>query len=96
MRTNSPEAIAITKRFFLAIDYLIATRKIRGLNTFAKKYNINYWNLRTVRDEPEKRFLKVEYVAYIVGDFNVCPEYILFGYGSILKEDSMECDTKEP
>lgn len=96
MRTNSPEAIAITKRFFIAIDYLIATRRIRGLNTFAKKHNINYWNLRTVRDEPEKRVLKVEYVAYIVSDFNVCPEYILFGYGSILKEDSIECDTKGP
>lgn len=96
MRTNSPEAIAITKRFFLAIDYLIATRRIRGLNTFAKKHNINYWNLRTVRDEPEKRVLKVEYVAYLVSDFNVCPEYILFGYGAILKEDLIECDTKEP
>lgn len=96
MRTNSPEAIAITKRFFLAIDYLIATRKMRGLNTFAKKHNINYWNLRTVRDEPEKRVLKVEYIAYIVSDFKVCPEYILFGYGSIMKDNTSECDTKEP
>lgn len=95
MRTNSPEAIAITKRFFIAIDYLIATRQIRGLNTFAKMHNINYWNLCTIRDEPEKRVLKVEYIAYIVSDFNVC-QYILFGYGSIIKDDIIECDTKEP
>lgn len=86
MRTNSPEAIAITKRFFHAIDYLISTRKIRGLNTFATKHNINYWNLCTLRKEPEKRVLKVEYIAYLVSDFSVSPEYLLFGYGSIIKK----------
>lgn len=94
MHKNTPVATAITKRFFIAIDYLIFLRKLRGLNTFAKKYNINYWNLYTIRKEPEKRVLKVEYIAYIVSDFNVCPEYILFGYGSILKDNIIECGTK--
>ncbi len=87
MRTNSPEAIAITKRFFHAVDYLISTRRIRGLNTFATKHNINYWNLCTLRKEPEKRVLKVEYIAYLVSDFSVSPEYLLFGYGSIIKKN---------
>lgn len=86
MRNNSDEAIAITKRFFLAIDILISLRKIRGLNSFAKKYNINYWNLYTLRKEPERRVLKVEYLAYIVGDFGISSDYLLLGIGSMLKE----------
>ena len=85
MRKNTPEAIAITKRFFLAIDYLMARRELRGLNTFAQKYNANYWNLCTLRKEPERRILKVEYIAYLAGDYNISLEYIIFGIGSIKK-----------
>lgn len=70
----------------MAIDILISLRKIRGLNSFAKKYNINYWNLYTLRKEPERRVLKVEYLAYIVGDFGISSDYLLLGIGSMLKE----------
>ena len=80
----SSEGAAITKRFFHAIDVLIVQRKMRGLNTFAKKYNINYWNLCTLRKEPERRVLKVEYVSFLVRDFGVSPTYILLGVGSIM------------
>lgn len=85
MLNVSSDGAAITKRFFFAIDTLIAKKKLRGLNTFAKKYNINYWNLNTLRKEPERRVLKVEYLAYIVGDFGVSPDYLLFGIGSVFK-----------
>jgi len=80
----SSEGAAITKRFFHAIDVLIVQRKMRGLNTFAQKYNINYWNLCTLRKEPERRVLKVEYVSFLVRDFGVSPTYILLGVGSIM------------
>ena len=79
MRLNSPEATAITKRFFLAIDYLIAKREIRGLNTFANMHNLNYWNLYTLRKEP------VDYIAFLAKDFNISLEYLIFGIGSIIK-----------
>lgn len=80
----SSEGAAITKRFFHAIDVLIVQRKMRGLNTFAQKYNINYWNLCTLRKEPERRILKVEYVSFLVRDFGVSPTYILLGVGNIM------------
>jgi hypothetical protein len=85
MRLNSPEATAITKRFFIAIDYLIAKREIRGLNTFANMHNLNYWNLYTLRKEPERRVLKVDYIAFLAKDFNISLEYLIFGVGSIIK-----------
>lgn len=92
MRKNTTEATAITKRFFLAIDVLIMQRKLRGLNSFAKKYDINYWNLYTLRKEPEKRVLKIEFVANLIKDFDVSPEYILFGTGQITKRNFYNCE----
>lgn len=80
----SSEGAAITKRFFHAIDVLIVQRKMRGLNTFAQMYNINYWNLCTLRKEPERRLLKAEYVAFLVRDFGVSATYILLGVGNIM------------
>ena len=88
MLNVSPEAIAITKRFFLAIDILILQKKLRGMNSFAKKYNVNYWNLSTLRKEPERRILKIEYVAYLVKDFGVSTDYLLFGIGSMFREEN--------
>ena len=38
----SKEGIAVTKRFFEAIDMLKAQKQMRGLLTFTKAHNINY------------------------------------------------------
>jgi hypothetical protein len=37
-----PEGVAITKRFFEAIDMLKAQRRIRGLQTFTRAHGINH------------------------------------------------------
>ncbi len=84
MLNVSDEAILITKRFFMAIDILVAQRKLRSLNSFAVKYNINYWNLWTIKKEPEKRILKTEYLSYLVRDFSVSPYFLLTGVGDII------------
>lgn len=41
----SKEGIAITKRFFEAIDMLKAQKRIRGLKTFTRKHNITRTNI---------------------------------------------------
>ena len=46
----SKEGIAITKRFFEAIDMLKAQKRMRGLLTYTKAHDINYWNINTVRN----------------------------------------------
>lgn len=84
MRINiTPEGIAITKRFFLAIDTLQVMRKIRGLKTFTDKYDINYWNMSTLRKEPERRFLKPEWLSHLVNDYGVNAKWLLVGVGNM-------------
>lgn len=81
----SPTGAAITKRFFFVIDVLVNQRKLRGMKTFTDLYNINYWNLSTLRKDQDKRMLKPEWLAYMVQDFNVNAEWLLTGVGSMFK-----------
>ena len=81
--TMTPEGIAITRRFFLALDTLRMTKAIRGMKTFTDRYGINYWNLSTLRKEPEKRILKSEWLAYLVNDYNINAVWLLTGKGNI-------------
>ena len=71
----------ITMRFFLALVQLKADKKIRGVQTFARKYDINYWNLQTLKKEPSKRILKPEYIYYLVTDFGVSSDWLITGNG---------------
>ncbi len=81
----SNEGVEITKRFFKVIDLLISSNIIRGLQTFTSKYNINRWNLITVRDNPTTRVIKPEWIYYLCKEYNINPDYIITGKGQIFK-----------
>ena len=75
----SKEGIAVTNRFFEAIDMLKAQKKIRGLQTFTRQYDINRWNIITVKQNPEKSVLKPEWIVYLVRDYGVSADWVLLG-----------------
>lgn len=81
----SPEGIAVTKRFFEALDMLKAQRRIRGLLTFTKAHDINYWNINTVRNQPESSVLKPEWITYLVIDYGVSADWVITGRGGMFK-----------
>lgn len=81
----SEEGMAVTARFFKALGYLKDARRIRGIQTFTKKYNINRWNLYTVRDNSERSILKPEWCTYLVRDYGISAEWLLTGEGSVFK-----------
>ena len=84
MRINiSPEGDTKKKRFFLAIETLQMQRRLRGMKTFTDRYNINYWNLSTLRKEPDRRFLKPEWLSHLVQDYQVNANWLLIGVGNM-------------
>lgn len=78
------EGEEITLRFFESLEFLKHDGKIRGIKTFTRKHNINYWNILTLKKEPSKRFLKCEYLAYLVEDYGISADWLLTGRGNIL------------
>lgn len=74
---------AIVRRFFTALDCLIATKAIRGRETFTRLYGINKRNMYTQMHQPEKAILKPVWLAYLVRDFNVSARWLLTGEGDM-------------
>lgn len=83
----SQEGIAITKRFFAAIDRLREEKKIRGLQTFTREQGINYWNLNTVKKQPERSVLKPEWLYYLVTNYGISSEWLITGNGEFYREN---------
>ena len=81
----SQEGIDITDRFFKALDVLKERKEIRGLQTFTREYEINRWNLNTVKKNPSSSVLKPEWIAYLVRDFGVSSDWVLLGKGNMFK-----------
>ena len=84
--TISNEGANITRRFFLALETLQVKKELRGLKSFTDRYGLNYWNINTLRKEPEKRILKAEWLTYLVSDYNISAEWLLTGRGSMFKD----------
>lgn len=79
----SEEGIAISRRFFEAIELLKLQKKIRGLQTFTRNHNMNRWNVNQVKFHPDRSVLKPEWIVYIYKDYGVSIEWIVLGRGPI-------------
>lgn len=82
----SEEGVAITNRFFMAIDMLSEARYLRGLQTFTNRYGLNRRNIMHIKDVPEKAVLKPELLVPLVRDYNVSAEWLLTGEGAVFKD----------
>ncbi len=82
----SEQGVAITERFFLAIETLKKDRVIHSLLQFTTEHNINRWNLMTVRNQPTRSVLKPEWIHYLCRDYNVSAEWIILGQGNFYND----------
>ena len=82
----SPAGIAVTQRFFEAIDMLKAQKRIRGLQTFTTEHEINRWNMYTVKCNPERSVLKPEWMVYLVRNYGISANWLLLGEGNMFRE----------
>lgn len=75
--------IEISKRFFEAIDALVASNVIRGLKTFANEYNINRGSMNKTRNHPERYSIQLSWISYLIKDFDISPQWMMTGSGKM-------------
>lgn len=82
----SDEGVAISKRFFEAIEELKAQKRIRGLQTFTRNHKLRRWGVTCVKFYPETHVLRPEWIYYLHQDYKVSVEWIILGKGSMFEE----------
>ena len=78
------ETLDINSRFFQAVDYLVSTKKIKGLKTLSTQWGVSRFSLTWSKNHPEEKRLKIEYIYYIVRDYNISLNWLFFGEGEML------------
>lgn len=91
-KTVRPQVLAIQSRFFEAIEMLIQSGKIKGLQTFCTEYGLHrpkYSNLRNHPEEPKPntgyKFIDLDALHYLVADFGVSADWLLTGKGGMFR-----------
>lgn len=87
----SKDGVEITKRFFKAVDALRSQGAIRGLQTFTRRYNLNYWNMTTLKNAPDAHVLKPECLCYLARDYGVSAGWLLTGKGCMFLTQKDKC-----
>jgi hypothetical protein len=85
---QNEEGVKIVERFFEAIYDLKEKKRIRGKQTFTKKYNINNRNFWLLEQDKSRDILQLAWIKHLVTDFGVSAEWIITGQGRMY--------TKEP
>lgn len=88
MKNIGETDIVIAERFFFALDELSRRKIIRGLQTFTRRHDINYWNISTTRKHLDRCSVKAEWLAFLAQDYGVSCEWLLLGNGDIFTQDS--------
>lgn len=89
---QTPDSQKIISRFFQALYHLKEEKKIRGKQTFTRKFEINRWNMNTLEKDMSRDIFQPAWLTYLVTEYHVSAEWLLTGQGSIM---SREYKTKE-
>lgn len=83
---QSATSQAVIRRFFVAVRTLIEQKRLRGLQTFTRRYGINRRNFLTLEKQPERDMFQLEWFAALVRDWGVSARWLLTGDGEMFGE----------
>lgn len=94
-KSVNPEALAITRRFFEALNLAVDNGKFDGIKGFCAAHHLNrvkYATLKNSIDKPVEEMtykcIDVDALAAICRDFGVSAEWLLLGHGKMLKTNA--------
>jgi hypothetical protein len=95
----TPIMDGVNRRFFVAIDMLVAMRRVNSLEAFCKEFNLHPPRYREMRltygvtpnpNSKPSRYVNIEIDAiyYLCHRYSVSTEWILLGRGKMFKNEA--------
>lgn len=96
-KTVRPQTLAIQKRFFEAMQNLMQSGEIKGLQSFCAEYGLHrpkYSNIKNHIDNPEDgtgyKFIDIDALSYLVADYGISADWLLVGKGTMFKTKKVQ------
>jgi hypothetical protein len=80
---NTPVSKQIIQRFYDALDAIIAMKKIRGVNTYCRLYEIDRRNFIAQRKDLDRGWFQVSWLNPMVSEYGVSARWLLTGFGKM-------------
>lgn len=83
---NTPGSQEIMTRFYSALEALIALKKIRGVNTYCRRNNIDRRNLNAQKKDLDRSIFQLSWLQPMVLDYGVNARWLITGEGRMFDD----------
>ena len=77
----------IMERFYSALDAIIESKKIRGVNTYCRLYEIDRRNFIAQRKDLDRGWFQVSWLQPMVREYGVSARWLLTGAGKMFDKE---------
>lgn len=86
-RSYHAETLAIIERFFLALDTIVASGEIRGVQTFCRENAIDKRNLASQRADHGRGYFEAYWLLPLISKYGISERWLLLGEGAMKKDE---------
>lgn len=84
---NTQISKQIMERFYSALDAIIESKKIRGVNTYCRLYDIDRRNFIAQRKDLDRGWFQVSWLQPMVREYGVSAKWLLTGFGRMFDKE---------
>ena len=74
------------ERFYCALDAIVAMKRIRGVNTYFRLYDIDRRNLIANRKDLDRGWFQLSWLQPMVTEYGLSAKWLLTGAGKMFEQ----------